>query len=357
MNKKIFILIALVLIIFGGLFGTKFLQINSAKSSRKPPPPPVVTTTQVIEEKWGRALHAVGTINPVFGVILSNEIAGIVSVLHVESGQDVSKGDVLFELDTSTDKAHLAGLVASQKLAQIKFNRQSKLLKRKSTSRSSYDQARAELDIAKAGVMAQQSIINKKLIRAPFSGKLGIRQISLGQYLDKGTQIAPLVSLSSTIVDFALAERYFAELKAGQTINLSVQAYPSDTFKGTIQAINPGLHADSRTIAVRATVPNPDEKLRAGMFADISIVTSAPQRILTLPETAILFNTYGETVYLVGDKDGQPTVQQRTIETGARQQGRIEVIKGLALGDSVVDEGHVKLRNGIKITIDNSAKQ
>jgi membrane fusion protein (multidrug efflux system) len=353
LSKKIILLVAFVIVLFGGLFGSKFLQINNAMSSRKPPPPPTITTTQVTQEQWQSALSTVGTVNPVLGVVISNEVAGTVSALNSESGDTVNKGDLILELDTSTDQAKLNGLLANKKLAQIKFSRLSTLLKRKATSTSSFDEARAELDVAKASVIEQQSLINKKKIRAPFSGKLGIRQVSLGQYIDKGSQIIPLVSLNKTIADFAFPERDFAQLKTGQLVKLKAQAYPNITFDGVIQAINPGLHDDTRTIAVRAVIQNPDAKLRAGMFADISVITSPPKPVLTLPKTAVLFSTYGENVYIVNQKDNKNSVELRNIETGASRNGRVEVLKGLSLNDTVVDEGHVKLRNGQTVTITN----
>ncbi|MEO1888815.1 MAG: efflux RND transporter periplasmic adaptor subunit [Cycloclasticus sp.] len=358
MSKKIALLIIFVLLLFGGLFGTKFLQINDAMSSRKPPAPSTVTTTKVIEERWLNTLSTNGTINPVLGVILSNELAGIVSVLHVESGESVNKGDLIIELDTSSDRARLGGLVASKKLAHIKLDRLAKLIKPKAVSQSSYDEASAELDIAKAVVLEQQSIINKKKIRAPFTGKLGLRQVSLGQYLDKGTQIVPLVSLATTVADFSFPERHFAQLKVNQDVLIQVQAYPNETFKGVIQAINPGVHQDTRTIAVRAVVNNPDEKLRAGMFATVSVVTSVDaKRVLTLPETALIYNTYGENVYRVLKKDNNDIAELQPIQTGKHRHGRVEITKGLTLNDVVVDEGHVKLRHGATIAISNPKQE
>jgi membrane fusion protein (multidrug efflux system) len=358
LTKKIVLLAIFVLLLFGALFGTKFLQINDAKSSRKPPPPSVVSTTTVAQESWQNILSTVGTINPSLGVILSNELAGIVSVLHVESGALVNKGDLIIELDTSSDQAKLNGLIARQKLAKIKFNRLAKLVKNKATSQSSYDEASAELEISKAAIVEQQSLINKKKIRAPFAGKVGIRQVSLGQYLDKGTQIIPLVSLAKTIADFSFPERHFAQLKVNQEVTIQVQAYPNEIFKGVIQAINPGVHQETRTIAVRAVVDNPNEKLRAGMFADVSVVTSTEAKhVLTLPEVAILFNTYGENVYLVHKEGSNDIANLQAIKTGEHRNGRVEIIDGLKLNDTVVDEGHVKLRNGASINISNAKKE
>ena len=357
MSKKVIFLVIFVVLLFGGLFGSKFLQIDKAISSRKAPPPSTVTTVKVTDAKWENALSSIGTINPKQGVTLSNEIAGIISALHIESGQFVNQGDLILELDTSTDEANLDGLVAAEKLALIKFKRQVKLLKNKATSRSTHDEARAELDIAKAAVISQKSIIEKKKIRAPFTGKAGIRLVNLGQYLDKGTEIVSLVSLDQIFTDFSFPERDFAQLKVGQVVKITVQAYPNEAFEGTVQAINPRLSEETRTIGVRATMDNPDEKLRAGMFADIKVIISAPQPVVVLPETAVLFNTYGENVYFVKQQDNKNIVELRSIETGSRQNGYVEVLKGLTLNDMVVDEGHVKLRSGQQVTLSNNNKK
>jgi RND family efflux transporter, MFP subunit len=351
LTKKIVLLIIFVLLLLGGLFGTKFFQINQAITSRKPPPPPVVTIANVSEVKWATTVSSVGTINPVLGITVSNEIAGVISALHVESGQYVNKGDLILELDTSTDTANLEGLIAAEKLALIKFKRQATLLKNKATSFSSHDEARAELDIAKAAVISQKSIINKKKIRAPFSGQLGIRQVSLGQYLDKGSEIISLISLDKTIADFSFPERDFAQLKVGQVVKISTQAYPGEIFEGVIQAINPGLFEETRTIGVRALMNNPDQKLRTGMFADVSVITSEPNSVLVIPETAVLFNTYGENVYVVKQQGDDHIVELQNVETGAHRNGYVEITKGLTANDAVVDEGHVKLRNGQKVTL------
>ncbi|MEY8204191.1 MAG: efflux RND transporter periplasmic adaptor subunit, partial [Bermanella sp.] len=349
--KKIVALIIFIAIIFGGLFGSKFFQINQAMSSRKAPPPPVVSTVKVAEQSWKNNLSAVGNINPERGIILSNEIAGLVSRIHFKSGQTVSKGEVLLELNSETDQAVLNGLLAREHLASIKFNRQVKLLANKATSLSSHDEARAVLDVAKTAVLAQQSRVSKKRICAPFDGIMGIRQVSLGQYLDKGQEIAPLVSLSSTLADFSLAERYISQLHIGQTVSVQVQAYPSQTFTGKVQAINPGFDQRTRTIAVRAVIANPQHKLKPGMFADIQLTTSQPSAVLTLPETAVSYNTYGDSVFVVVNGATNTTVVQRSIKSGRRQHGHVEVLQGLTVNDSVVNEGHIKLRNGMSITI------
>lgn len=349
--KKIVALIIFIVIIFGGLFGSKFFQINQAMSSRKAPPPPVVSTAKVTEQSWGNNLSAVGNINPERGITVSNEIAGLVSHIHFESGQTVSKGEVLLELNSETDQAVLNGLLATEQLAQIKLNRQVKLLANKATSLSSHDEAKAVLDVAKTAVLAQQSRVSKKRICAPFDGVMGIRQVNLGQYLDKGQQIAPLVSLSSSFADFSLAERYISQLHIGQTVSVQVQAYPGQTFTGKVQAINPGFDQRTRTIAVRAVLANPHNKLKPGMFADIQLTTSQPSTVLTLPETAVSYNTYGDSVFVVVNADAKSTVMQRSIKSGRRRHGQVEILQGLTVNDSVVNEGHIKLRNGMPITI------
>lgn len=355
LRKKIVFLLLLVLLIFGGLFAAKFLQINTAMSSRKPPPPPLVTTVNVMQEQWQTQLPAIGSLNPVAGIVLSNEIAGVVTAIHFQSGQAVSTGDLLLELNTSTEQAQLNGLLAAEKLARLKFNRQATLLTKKATSRSSHDEARAELDLASAAVSSQQSVLDKKRIRAPFDGLIGIRQISLGQYLDKGQAIAPLVSISPILADFSITERHIAQLAVGQTVQLQVQAYPNEVFQGHIQAINPNIDTHTRTLSVRASLENPDGKLKPGMFADITLLVAQPKTVLTLPETAVTFNTYGANVYIVMDSSGNKTAEQRSIKTGQRRDGRVEITQGLAANDLVVNEGHIKLRNGIAIHIADSS--
>jgi len=349
--KKIVYLILFIALVFGGLFGSKFLQIEQAISSRKAPPPPQVSTVKVTEQQWANYLSTVGNITPKLGIILSNEMAGIVSAIHFTSGQHVKKDDLLLEINTDTDQALLNGLLASERLAQIKFKRQAKLLAKKVTSLSSHDEARAELDVANTAVLAQKSIISKKRIHAPFDGVMGIRQISLGQYLDKGHNIAQLVSLTLTYADFSLAERYFSQVRIGQDVSIQVQAYPQQTFSGKVQAINPSLDQLTRTIAIRAIIDNPEDKLKPSMFADIKITTSKSNPVLTLPETAVTYNTYGESVFVVVHKDNKATVIQRSIKSGLHRQGYVEILEGLTLNDSVVNEGHVKLRNGMPITI------
>lgn len=354
MFKRNIILIVIVLIVIGGLFGAKFWQINSAKESRRPPPPPTVLTTTVASESWQPALSTVGSIHASAGINISNELAGTVTIIHFKSGQAVKKGDLLIELNTSTDNAELKGLVASQTLAQLRFNRQVKLLSKKATSQSNHDESRAELDGAKAAVLAKKSIIDKKKIRAPFSGLIGIRQVNIGQYIDKGFSIAPLQSLSPVFIDFSLAERHFAEISLNQAIEISTQAYPNDIFVGKISAINPGIDQDTRSVKVRASYENTDHKLRAGMFTKINILVANKQTVLTLPDTAISYHTYGENVFVIATKDGKQIAQHRTIKTGKRQQGRVEILDGLQAGDIVVSEGQVKLRNNIPVTIKNN---
>jgi len=351
LTKKIVYLVLFIILIFGGLFGSKFLQIEQETTSRKAPPPPQVSIVKVAKQQWANNLSAVGNITPLLGIILSNEVAGVVSAIHFKSGQRVKKGDVLVELNTDTDQALLNGLLASERLAQIKFKRQAKLLIKKVTSLSSHDEARAVLDVAKTAVLAQESIMSKKRIHAPFGGVMGICQISLGQYLGKGHNIAPLVSLSSTYADFSLAERYVSQVRIDQKVSVRVQAYPNQVFSGKVQAINPSLDQLTRTIAIRAIIDNPEGQLKPSMFADVTLTISAPSPILTLPETAVTYNTYGESVFIVVHNDNKATVIQRSIKSGEHRQGYVEIIDGLTLDDSVVNEGQVKLRNGMAITI------
>lgn len=351
MLKRNIIVVIAILLVIGSLFGTKFSQINDAMQSRKAPPPATVTTTRVITETWQPSIAAIGDIKATQGIVLANEFAGIVSAIHFKSGQSVNRGDLLIELETSTDKAELKGLLASQNLAQLKYNRQVKLLKTKSTSKSNRDEALALLDQAKAAVITKQSIINKKLIRAPFSGVIGIRQVNLGQYLDKGHSIAPLESLNPLYVDFSLAEKHFSALALGQTVNINVQAYPKQSFSGIVSAINPGVEKNTRAVNLRATLNNAEKLLRPGMFAEVKLLTTDPQPYLTLPDTAITYNTYGESVYIILEKEGKSIAQYRAIKTGIKKLGRVSISEGLTINDHIVNAGQVKLRNNIPVTI------
>ncbi|HNO74038.1 efflux RND transporter periplasmic adaptor subunit [Nitrosomonas mobilis] len=339
--------------IFGGLFGWKFYQDQRAESKKKTPSPVVVAVTEVKQEQWQPYLTSVGSLIAVAGVDVSNELAGTVTAIHFESGQSVKKGQLLIKLDTSTDEAELSGLRADAFLARIKLERSKQLLSKKFISQAAYDLDQAQLTLAQSAVTAKLSVIAKKQIRAPFSGNLGIRLVDVGQYLAEGSAIVPLHVLDPIHVDFMLPEQHLADLTVDQDLTITVQAYPDNIFHGRISAINPGIDIGTRSVKVRATLTNSEKILRPGMFAEVQILSSQDKEVLTLPDTAITYNPYGESVFVVAPGEHGLIVQRRQIEAGETRNGRVQIVKGLQADERVVSAGQVKLRNDALIEIDD----
>jgi len=353
MVKRLSLVFLLLLVIFGAVFGWWYYQLQQKMAARKPPPPAVVAVTQVREETWPSYQNAVGSLVAVAGIDVTNEVPGKVSALKFESGAIAKEGQLLIELDATADLAELEGLLAAQRLARIKFQRFAELLPKKSASKADYDEARALLDVAEAAAEAKRAVIAKKKVLAPFSGRLGIRRVDLGQYLAPGSPIVPLEALHPIYADFSLPERHLAALAVGQKVFVEVQAYPGETFEGRITALNPGIEEGTRTVKVRAALDNPQERLRPGMFAEVRVLLSADTRVLTIPDTAITYAPYGDSVFTVVPGEQGLTVQRKQVETGEARQGRVAVVGGLAQGDHVVSAGQVKLRNGMAVTLDD----
>ncbi len=352
MLKRLAFVLVLLSVTVGGVFGWKYLQMQQAAAGRKPPPPPVVAVTEVRQEEWRPFLTTVGTVVATAGIDVTNEVPGKVSRIHFESGDAVTEGQPLLQLDDATDRAELEGLVAAQRLAQLKYDRLAQLLPNKSASKADYDEARALFDVAIAAGEAKKAAIAKKQIRAPFTGRLGIRKVDLGQYLAPGSAIVPLEALDPIYVDFSLPERHLATLASGQEVQVAVQAFPGETITGRITAVNPGVDQGTRNLKLRATFQNTDHKLRPGMFAEVRVLLPQQAPVLTLPATAITYAPYGDSVFVVEAGEQGLTVQRRQVETGESRSGRVSVKSGLKAGDRVVSAGQVKLRNGMAVTVD-----
>lgn len=343
--------------VIGGVFYIKMQQWQAmGEMSAQGQPPATIASSTVREESWQPSLSAVGSLVAVNDVYVTNEVVGKVDTIRFESGQRVKKGDPLLQLDDDVDRAELRGLQAELELAQVQFNRASKLVKERTLSRSEYDVAKARLESAKANVASKQAVIDKKSIRAPFSGLLGIRQVDLGEYLAAGAEIVPLQSLDPIYADYTLPERYLSALRTGQTIELTVQAYPDQRYSGQIEAFNPAIDVGTRSVRIRAKLDNPNSMLRPGMFAEVSTLLPKRDAVLTLPEQAITYAPYGDSVFIILEKEGQKIVQRRQVKTGDVRDGRIEIIEGLEAGDEVVSAGQVKLRNDQPVRIDNSVE-
>lgn len=352
MIKRVALIVFLSLLLFGGLFGWKFLQIKKAIETVPIPPPPVVALAKVIRNDWENYLSGVGSLMPVAGVEVSSEVAGKIKTIHFESGQAVKRGQLLLELDTSTDLAELKGLEAALQLERVKFNRSQQLVARNFIAKSDYDLNKATLDAAKAAVDAKKAVIEKMRITAPFSGQLGIRRVNVGQYLAPGDAIVPLQQVQPIYVDFTLPEQQLANLAEGQPVSLAVQAYPGKFFTGRISAMNTGIDESSRAVKIRASLENKENLLRPGMFADVQVRLKDNKLALTIPDTAISYNPYGNSVFLIESTKKGHKVQLRQVVTGETRAGRIEIVKGLSENDQVVSAGQVKLRNGMAVVLD-----
>lgn len=358
MVKRLIAVIVLLVLIFGGIFGWKYLQIQRMMAQMsKPRPPATVASAEAQRETWHPSLQAVGSLVAVQGVDVSTEVTGIVSDIQFESGSRVEQGAILVKLDDVVDRATLDGLKADLRLAEIQFQRAANLLSSKAVSKSNYDEAKAKQEAAQAHVAEQQAIIDKKTIRAPFAGLLGIRQVDVGEYLQPGAKIVRLLMLDPIYVDYALPEAQYREVSAGQKVTLHTPAYPEQEFTGKVTAIDPGITEGTRTIQVRATLENPDGRLRPGMFAEVRTVKPDPQEVLTVPRTAISYNTYGDFVYVIEEgEDNKLVVKRQQVQTGNVREGRVQITQGLQAGDRVVRAGLVKLRDGQPVEINNSVE-
>ena len=317
------------------------------------PPAAVISSATVTEEHWLPTLSSVGSLVAVNGIDLSTEVNGIVSEILFESGQPVKQNDVLVQLDASVDIAALEALQAEESLARIQFERLQGLFEKNVTSKSEYDEAEARFDAARARARQQEALINRKTIRAPFDGIAGIRQINTGQYITAGTPIVALLALNPIYVDYSLPERFLNQVATGQAVELRFDALPEQVFSGTISALDSGIDRGTRTLKIRATLENPDGILKPGMFAQVSSVTGEAETVLTIPRTAISFNTYGNFVYVINTDDaGQMTVARTLVETGATRAGRVQVLN-LAADTEVVRTGLLKLRDGVAVRVDN----
>jgi membrane fusion protein (multidrug efflux system) len=355
MTKRMVLVMLALGLVFGAMFGWKSYQAQKmAALASLPPPPATVAAADVQTEAWQPYLAAVGSLVATQGILVTTEVAGKVSEIRFESGQPVEAGTMLLQIDDSVDQAELAGIVAERRLAELQYTRRKELLGNKTISQSDVDEARLRLENATAQLAAKQAIIAKKRITAPFSGWLGIRQVDQGEYIQPGVAIVPLESLDPIYVDFSLPERHLDQLSVGQLVEIAVQAFPGESFTGRISAMNPGIDPGTRSQRLRATLENPRDRLHPGMFAEVR--TLLPQRpaVLTLPQTAITYNPYGDSVFVIQQDDSGTRVQRRQVETGGVRNGRVEIVQGLQAGERVVIAGQVKLRNDQPVNVDNS---
>ena len=362
-KRLLFVLAAFALL--AGLFmwfqSFKAGKIREAMAAIGAQPQTVSATTAALSD-WQSQLEAVGSLRAVKGADLSLEVSGIVDSIQFDSGDDVPAGAVLVRLRSADDQAKLESLQASAALAQITYDRDQKQFAVRAVSQATLDTDIANLRNFRAQVDEQKAILDKKTLRAPFAGHLGIRMADLGQYLTAGTTVVTLQALDPIYVDFYLPQQALDEIRTGQAVTARVDTYPSQTFVGKISAINPKVDANTRNVQVRATLSNADHKLLPGMYATVDITVGAPKRYVTLPQTAVTFSSYGDTVYLVEKQgpgpNGQPHLiaKQTFITTGPTRGDQVAILNGVKEGDTVVTAGQVKLRNGVSVVINNSVQ-
>jgi membrane fusion protein (multidrug efflux system) len=358
MKRNIFVGIIIVIAVLAVLGGIKTLQIRKMIDFGKNyvPPPESIADATARTETWPDLLTAVGSVSAAQGVMVAPEIAGMVSEIHFESGATVKKGDLLLKLDTSTEEAQLQAAQAQSELAKLNAERTRKLSADKTVSQSELDSAEAVLKQNQANVDAIQAAIDKKNIRAPFDGKLGIRLVNLGEQLDVGKAIVSLQSLSPVFVDFSLPQEDLSQLKSSLPVRVTSDSYAGTNFDGKISAINPDLDATTRSVRVRATFANAQELLRPGMFVRVEVELPEKKNLLIIPATAMISEPYGDSVYLVlSDTNGGKnlTVQQKIIITGVMRGDFISVESGLQVGDRVATAGLFKLHNGSSVEVNN----
>jgi len=360
MKLRIALALLAVIVVLGGIFGAKALQIRKADAAAaaRRPPPVTVATAQAVPETWTATLDAVASLRSFRGVTVRAELDGRISRLAFESGAVVREGDVLVELDTSTETAQLAGLEAQARLAALSLDRARELRRTGTNTPADLDFAENTAQQSLAAIEVLRATIAKKRIVAPFSGRLGIRGVNPGQFLNKGDAVVELESADPIYADFGLPQQELTRLQPGLEVRLQADAYPGRTFTGKVETTSPRVRDDTRNVAVRAVFPNPAEALRPGMFARVSVILPESSAVLVLPASAITYSPYGDSVYVVETEttpEGTREVaRQRFVEVGPRRGDQTSIRKGLNPGDRVVVAGQMKLRSGAAVRIDNS---
>jgi membrane fusion protein (multidrug efflux system) len=354
--------LGLLAVVFG-LAVVKYKQISSLITSshameRVGPPPEAVGSAVSTRDTWQESLDAVGSIAPAKGVTLSNDAPGVVSAIHFESGAVVRQGQVLVDLDSNVERSQLASVEARRELARVNAARTRALVASQSIARSQQDTDDSVVKTSGSDLDVLHAQIARKVVRAPFSGRLGIRQVNLGQYLNPGTAIATLESTDTVFVDFTLPQQRLKEIALGMPVRVTVEGEAVQASDGTLSAVDPSIDAVTRSIRLRASVPNGDEKLLPGMFAKVSVLLPGTHDVVTIPVLALVHASYGDSVFLVEDRKNGPgkAARQQFVKVSETRGDFVAVSQGLAAGQEVVTAGAFKLRNGAPITVDNTVQ-
>lgn len=372
MTLRFIVTAAVAALLLGGLVWFNFLfkpnMIRTMMASQVPPPA-TVTSEPARAEKWVEQLTSIGTLISSHGVDITSQVAGIVTEVYLESGATAERDSSLVQLDIAVELADLASSKATLQEADVAYKRQEDLIAKRVTSEANLDTARAKRDTALAATKKIEAVIAQKTIKAPVSGRLGIRKVERGQYVSPGMVLVTLQQLDPIRVDFPMPEQFIGKLRVGQHIEITVDAFLGDVFKGAIESLDARVAQDTRTLLVRGSLPNPVRKLLPGMFANVVVLAGEPREVVTVPRTAITYSLYGDSLYVVkkagavpGKEQSAPAGQgeaklitdRRFVKTGQARDDRVAIASGIAAGDEVVTTGQLKLNPGAAIRIDNA---
>lgn len=362
LTVRMAVVIFLLFLIFGAIFGWGLLRSFFMKRyfANFKPPPETITTAKAVSQVWQPTIGAVGSFSAEKGITVSSEVPGTIVKMYFRPGQMIKAGQPIVQLDDSEEQQDLKNFQAQLTLSQITFRRQSLLYSRQSTALSELDQARAQLQSNAAQVGKTQAIINKKHIVAPFSGKLGMNQVNLGQYVNAGAPIVSLQAFDPLNVDFNLPQQYLTILRLGQTVQIIVEPLPNDIFNGKIIALDSQVDPNTRNIAVRGQLANPEFKLYPGMYINVKVILPQQTNVVTVPQTAVTYSLYGNTVFVVthegNDQQGKPIfkVHARYVTTGEQRNNQVVILKGIEANEEVVTSGQLKLQDGALVNINNT---
>lgn len=355
---RILVVLVIGIAIAAGLGYKKYLQIGEMMAEGSIPPPPIsVTVASVQAAQWQDRIKAIGTLVASQGVDLSSEVAGIIESINFESGQDIAKGDLLFELNNQSELATLGSARATFASENSQYQRLLQLKGQSFAAKNDIDIQAALVDIARAQITVAEVALLKTKIHAPFAGRLGIRLVDIGQYISPGEALVTLQAVDHLFLDFTLPESNFKDLAVGQPVNFTVRSYPGQTFSATIKAWNPVLDENTRNVAIRAEIDNRQHQLAPGMFAEMEVTSAHKIAVMTLPETAIFYNIYGEAVYVL-EQQPESTAQApdyrlaaRQVRVAYRDNGEVGIISGVKPGDLAVTSGQLKLYPSLRVAI------
>ena len=363
MAKRMILMVVVMTIFIAGLGFVKFRQFQAmaGEFAAMQPPPDAVTTIIAAQEEWPATLNAIGTVAAVQGVTVTADLSGIVSRISFDSGKTVQKGDVLVQLDTRQEEAQRSGAESQLQLARLNFQRMQGLVEQDAVSRAEYDAAAAAFKQAEARLGEIRATIERKTIRAPFSGVLGIRQVNLGQYLTGGDPVVPLQALNPIYVNFGVPQQDAAEMHIGRGVRITVGELGGGEFTGRISALDSVVDQTTRNVQVQATLANAAGRLKPGMFVQTQVTLGADRHVIALPASAINYAPYGDSVFVVGDMKnpkGQTYrgVRQQVVKLGAARGDQIAVLSGINSGEEIVSSGVFKLRNGAPVQVNNTVQ-